>query len=138
MRKWIILGVILLVIAGAVALALTNLNSYLNRNKDWLAGQVENALGRRVSFSEIGVQLFGGFGASVKGLKIADDPAVSKDDFVRAGDAQVSIHLIPALFGRYEVKRVVLEKPEVTIIRTKDGFNYDTIGKSREAAPAAP
>ena len=71
MRKWIILGVILAAVVGALALALANLNSYLNRNKDWLAVQVENALGRKVTFSEIGVQLFGGFGARIKDLKIA-------------------------------------------------------------------
>ena len=148
MRKWIIFGVILAVIVSAVALALANLNSYLNRNKDWLAGQVENALGRKVSFSEIGVQLFGGFGARIKDLKIADDPAFAKGDFVKAGDVQVSIRLWPALFGRYEVKRVALLQPEVTIVRTKDGFNYDSIGKkpqaeaerppAREAAPKPP
>jgi uncharacterized protein involved in outer membrane biogenesis len=138
MRKWVILGVIFAVIVGAFALALANLNSYLNRNKDWLAGQVENAFGRKVTFSEIGVQLFGGFGARVKDLKIADDPAFSKDDFVKAGDVQVSIRLLPALFGRYEVKRVELVQPEVTIIRTKDGFNYDSIGKRPRAQAEAP
>ena len=138
MRKWIILGVSLAVIAGALALALANLNSYLNRNKDWLAGQVENALGREVSFSEIGVQLFGGFGARIKDLKIADDPAFSKNDFVKAGDVQVAIHLWPALFGRYEVKRVALVHPEVTIVRTRDGFNYDSIGKKPEVQARTP
>src|SRR5438105_2964402 len=139
MRKWIVLGVILVVIVGGVALALTNLNAYLNRNKDWLAAQVESTLGRKVSFSEIGVQLFGGFGARIKDLRIADDPAYSKDDFVKAGEVEVAMHLWPALFGRYEVKRVALIHPEVTIIRTKDGFNYDTIGKRAEAQkPPSP
>ena len=138
MRKWIVLGVILLLIAGAVVLAFANLNSYLNRNKDWLADQIANALGRKVSFSEIGVQLFGGFGARIKDLTIADDPAFSKDDFVKAGDVQVSMALWPALFGRYEVKRVVLVKPEVSIIRTKEGFNYDSIGGKSPQSPKAP
>jgi len=138
MRKWIVLGVILLLIAGAMGLALANLNSYLNRNKDWLADQIANALGRKVSFSEIGVQLFGGFGARIKDLTIADDPAFSKDDFVKAGDVQVSMALWPALFGRYEVKRVVLVKPEVSIIRTKEGFNYDSIGGKSSQSPKAP
>ncbi|HSD09372.1 MAG TPA: AsmA family protein, partial [Candidatus Binatia bacterium] len=140
MRKWIILVVMLAVVVGAIALALANLNAYLNRNKDWLAGQVADALGRRVSFSEIGVQLFGGFGARIRDLRIADDPAFSKDDFVKAGDVQVSIRLLPALFGRYDVKRVALVRPEVTVVRTKEGFNYDSIGKkphAQEGAPAA-
>src|SRR5882724_10167536 len=131
MRKWVILGVVLAIVAGGIALALVNLNSYLNRNKEWLASQVEGALGRKVSFSEVGVQLFGGFGARIKDLRIADDPTFSKDDFVKAGDVEVSIALWPALFGNYQVKRVVLKQPEVTIIRTKDGNNYDTIGKKQ-------
>ncbi len=135
MRKWIILGGILLAIAGAVALALANLNSYLNRNKDWLADQLASALGRKVSFTEIGVQLFGGFGARIKDLRIADDPGFSKEDFVKAGGVQISMALWPALFGRYEVKRVVLVKPEVSIIRSAEGFNYDSIGKGRSAEP---
>jgi hypothetical protein len=142
MRKWIVLGILLLVIAGAVALALANLNSYLNRNRDWLADQIANALGRKVSFSEVGVQLLGGFGARIKDLTIADDPAFSNENFVKAGDVQVSMALLPALFGRYEVKRVVLVKPDVSIIRTKEGFNYDSIGKAKGSespkAPAAP
>jgi uncharacterized protein involved in outer membrane biogenesis len=140
MRKWIVLGVILLVIAGALTLALTNLNSYLNRNKDWLADQISSALGRKVTFSEVGVQLFGGFGARIKDLTIADDPTFSTKDFLKAGEVQVSLALWPALFGRYEVKRVVLVKPEVSIIRTKEGFNYDSIGKSKgaESPQAAP
>ncbi|MBI2962485.1 MAG: AsmA family protein [Deltaproteobacteria bacterium] len=135
MRKWTILAVVLGTLAGAVALALVNLDSYLNRNKDWLAGQVESAVGRKVSFSEIGVRLIGGFGARIRDLRIADDAAFSKEDFVRAGDVQVSVRLWPALFGRYEVSRVVLSAPEVTIIRTRDGFNYDSIGKPRGAPP---
>src|SRR5262249_26335360 len=73
---------------------------------------------------------------------IADDPTFSTKDFVKAGEVQVSLALWPALFGRYEVKRIVLVKPEVSIIRTKEGFNYDSIGKppkgseSPQAAPA--
>ncbi|MET0151995.1 MAG: AsmA-like C-terminal region-containing protein [Candidatus Binatia bacterium] len=135
MRKWIVLGAILLAMAGAVALALANLNSYLNRNKDWLADQITTALGRQVSFTEIGVRLFGGFGARIKDLRIADDPGFSREDFVKAGEVQISMALWPALFGRYEVKRVALVKPEVSIIRAKQGFNYDSIGKGKSAEP---
>jgi AsmA protein len=138
MRKWMVLGVVLAVIVGAVAVALVNLNAYLNRNKDWLAGQVTQALGRNVSFSEVGVQLFGGFGARIKDLRIADDPAFSKDDFVKAGEVQVSIRLWPALFGRYEVRRITLVRPEVIIVRTKEGFNYDSIGKKPSPKQETP
>jgi hypothetical protein len=146
MRKsLLILGVIVVVIAVAVGFVLANLNAYLNSNKDWLAAQVEGVLGRKVSFSEIGVSLSSGFVARIKDVRIADDPAFSQDDFVRAGAVEVSVKFWPALFRRFEVKRLVLEKPDVTILRTRDGMNYDSIGKTKNAeappvseAPKAP
>ncbi len=135
MRKsLLILGVIVVVIVGAVGLVLSNLNSYLTSNKDWLAAQVEGVLGRTVSFSEIGVSLSSGFGIRVKDVRIADDPVFSQDDFVRAGAVEVSVKIWPALFRRFEVTRLVLDKPDVTILRTRDGMNYDSIGKTPNAA----
>ncbi|MGH7804808.1 MAG: AsmA family protein, partial [Candidatus Binatia bacterium] len=137
MRKWIILGVILLVIVGAVALAVMNLNSYLNANKEWVRGEVEKALAREVGFDEVGVSLFPSIGASVKNLSIADDPRFGKEEFVRAGDAQVAVKVIPALFGSIEVSKIVLEAPAVNVIRDETGFNFDSIGKSATGEPAA-
>jgi len=139
MRKWIIVAVVVLaVVAAALAYALANLNAYLRENKDWLAARVEAALGRAVSFEEVTVSLWGGFGARVTELRIADDPRFSEEDFVEADDAQVSIRILPALFGRYEVGRILLDRPTLTVIRTADGFNFDSIGgKPGEAAPRA-
>lgn len=139
MWKWIIVAVVVLVVvAAALAYALVNLNAYLKENKDWLAARVEAALGRTVSFEEVTVSLWGGFGARVTELRIADDPRFSEEDFVRADDAQVSIRILPALFGRYEVGRILLDRPTLTVIRTTDGFNFDSIGRRPgEAAPGA-
>jgi hypothetical protein len=137
MRKWIILGVILLVLVGAAAIAVMNLNSYLNSNKEWVRGEVEKALGRTVGFDEVGVSLFPSIGASVKNLSIADDPRFGKEEFVRAGDAQVAVKLLPLLFRSVEVSKVVLEAPAVNVIRDETGFNFDSIGKTTTAEPTA-
>jgi uncharacterized protein involved in outer membrane biogenesis len=137
MRKWIIiLGVILLLIGGVVVLVLSNLNSYLNDNRDWLAQQVEGAIGRPVHFDEVGVSLAGGLGASVSNLVIADDPKFSDGNFLRVGEAQVLVKILPALRGQYEVRRVVLNEPEITVIQSESGFNFDSIGKKAGQAPS--
>jgi AsmA protein len=137
MRKWIILGVVLLILVGGAAIAVMNLNSYLNSNKDWVRGQVEASLGREVGFDEVGVSLFPSIGARVKNLRIAEDPRYGKEDFVRAGDVQVAVKVIPALFGSIEVSKIVLDAPAVNVTRDDAGFNFDTIGKKAEgAAPA--
>ncbi|MEA2624252.1 MAG: hypothetical protein QOD06_297, partial [Candidatus Binatota bacterium] len=139
MRKWMIgLVVLLVVVAAAVALALANLNRFLNQNKGWVASKIEEALGRKVTFDEVGVQVFGGFGARVKNLSIADDPAFSEGAFVHAGNVQVAMRLLPALFGRFEVKSIELLDPEVTIVRDAKGFNFDSIGKPTAGTPERP
>jgi uncharacterized protein involved in outer membrane biogenesis len=137
MRKWIILAVVLLIVAGGIVLALSNLNSYLNENRDWLAQQVEGAIGRRVQFDEVGVSLSGGLGASVTNLSIADDPTFSEGRFLHVGEAQILVKILPALRGKYEVRRVVLNAPEITIIQTASGFNFDSIGKKSTSTDKA-
>lgn len=135
MRKWIILGVVLLLIVGGVGIAIVNLNTYLNANKDWLRAEVAKALGREVSFDEVGVSLFPSIGAKVANLRIADDPGYGGGDFVRAGEVQVAVKVIPLLSGNVEVSRIVLEAPTVKVVRDANGFNFSSLGKGA-ATPA--
>src|SRR5262245_6389500 len=74
MRKWIVLAIVLAVAIAAV-IAARNLDAYLNSNRVWLAARLEQALGRKVAFDEIGVSFAGGLGVRIKGVRIADDPA---------------------------------------------------------------
>ncbi len=130
MKKLLILFVVLLLLVGAGVFAVTNFNGYLQDNRVWLAERASAALGRPISFDEIGVSFRGGLGARVGNVSIGDDPAFSKDKFLEVGRADVVVKIWPALFGRYEVDRVVLAAPKVNVIRTKDGFNFDSIGQS--------
>jgi hypothetical protein len=135
----LILGAIIVVLGGAVAFAAANLNAYLNRNRAWIAEQAGSALGRKVTFEEIGVSVLGGFGARLTDLRIADDPAFSTEDFVRAGRVQVSVKILPALFGRFEVGRFLLVQPEITVIQTAAGLNVESIGATEaKPEPGAP
>lgn len=139
MRRWLIgLGVVGLVIAGVFAFALARLDSYLDANRPWLAEQASAAVGRTVSFDELGVSFWGGVGVRVRGLVVGDDPRFSTEPFVRAADARVKVGLISALFGNITVQEVVLEQPEVTAIRTADGFNFDSLGQKNAAPPTEP
>ena len=135
-RTWIILGAIVAAIIGALAVAAANLNAYLNRNKDWLTAQAEAAIGRRVGFAEIGVSIRGGLGVHVSNLTVADDPAFSSEDFLRADGVRVAVKILPALRGRYEVRRFVLDRPSITVIQTARGLNVDSLGAPAGKQPA--
>jgi len=138
-RKWVIAGVIAIALAGVGVAALLNLNSLIERNRDFLIGQAEQALGRKLSVGEIEATLFTGVGVRLKNFTMADDPAYSAGEFVRAKDLQVSLRFWPLLRKEFRVKSMVLHEPVIQVIRDVNGdFNFSTIGKKvKEQKPAA-
>ncbi|MBW2275808.1 MAG: DUF748 domain-containing protein [Deltaproteobacteria bacterium] len=129
MRRFLLgLVVLFAVLAGAAVFAAMNLDAYVNRNREVVAKRVEAALGREVEFGEVGISFAGGLGVHVADLRVGDDPAFSQDDFVHAAALDVRVALLPALFGRIEVVRVVLRSPRVQLIQTKDGLSIDSLG----------
>ena len=133
MRKWIVAGVILLVLFVFAGLALINLNSLINRNKDYLLAGAREALGRNVTVGDIGVTLWGGIGVRVKQFSLADDPSFSKDAFVRADDLQVNMKLFPLFRKELQVSKVILRRPVINVIKDAKGqFNFSTIGREKE------
>jgi len=138
MRKILVLGVVLLVLAGALFVAASNLNRYLAENREWLADQASSALGRSVAFDKIGISLRGGLGARVTSVAIGEDPAFGKGEFLRADRIDAVIKILPALRGRYEVARIEIDAPEINVIKTRSGFNFDSLGRAAgDPTPAA-
>jgi uncharacterized protein involved in outer membrane biogenesis len=137
MRKILILGALLLFLIGALLVAANNLNSYLAENREWLAEQASSAVGRSVAFEEIGISFRGGLGARVTSVAIGEDPTFGKEDFLRADRIDAVIKILPALRGRYEVARVEIDAPEIYVIKTRDGFNFDSLGRAADDRAAA-
>ncbi len=135
MRKWIIGGVVvLLVLVIVVGVALVSLNGLIDRNKEYILAQVKEAVGRDVTVADFGVSLWGGVGARLKQFSMADDPAFAKEPFVRAEDLQVNMKLLPLFRKEIEVSKVILHRPVINIIKDQQGqFNFSTIGGQRKA-----
>ena len=128
MRKLLILGVLFVVVVGLLTFALVNLNSLIASNKDQILEQVENTIGRKVAIEEIGVTVWGGIGARLTQFRVADDSAFSSEDFVRAEGLQVNVALWPLLSQEVQVKRIILHKPQIQVIRNKEGvFNFASL-----------
>src|SRR5207245_8510363 len=86
MRKWIIVGVVLLLLCVAGVVAVLNVNSYIARNKDYLISQAEQALGRKVSVDDVEVSLWNGIGFRLTNLSMSDHPAFSSAELFSATD----------------------------------------------------
>ncbi|MGE5216661.1 MAG: AsmA-like C-terminal region-containing protein [Chloroflexota bacterium] len=138
MRKWIVAGAVLITFAIVVFVALLNINSLIARNKNYLLGRAEAALGRKISVGEVEATLFSGIGVRLTNFTMGDDPAYASGDFVRAKDLQVNFKFWPLLKREVKVKRVILHDPVIRVIRNRAGdFNFSTIGKeTKEEKPA--
>src|SRR5258706_10507037 len=124
MRKWIIAGVVALVLAAGAAPTLINLNSLIARNRDFLIGQAEQALGRKISVDGIEATILSGIGARLTNFAMSDDPSYSTGDFVRAKDLQVRLKFWPLLRKEFQIKTMVLHDPVIQLVRDAGGgFN---------------
>jgi uncharacterized protein involved in outer membrane biogenesis len=123
MRKRIIAAVAL-ALSGVLVLAVLNVNFLVRRNKDYLIGRLEQALGRKVTVDNIEVT-FSPVGARLVNFAMADDPAFSADAFLLAKDLRVDFRFLPLLIGQFRFKRLVLESPLITIVRDARGqYNF--------------
>ena len=133
MRKWIIAASALLALCIVAVVALLNLNALIRRNKDYLLAQAEQALGRKVSVGEAELTIFDGIGVRLTNFALADDPAYSSEDFVRAKDMQINVELWPLFRKEFQVKRIILHEPVIRLIRNANGdFNFATLGKKEK------
>ena len=137
MRRVIVIAAAIIgavvIFAGAILFyAATNLNSIIAERRQTVLDKVSRALGRQVHADDIKVSLGWGILADVTGVQVADDPDISKKPFIEASNVYTRLELIPLLARRIEVTEVVLDKPVIRIVQTRDGtLNVSTLGRKR-------
>lgn len=119
-----IIFVVAAALAGVLGLALLNVNLLVRRNKDFLITRAEQALGRKISVDQIEVT-FWPLGTRLVNFVLADDPAFSSEDFLRAKALRVELRFLPLFIGQFRPKRMDLESPIITVVRDAQGrYNF--------------
>src|SRR5208337_2071924 len=121
------------IFAGAILFyAATNLNSIIAERRQTVLDKVSHALGRQVHADDIKVSLGWGILADVTGVQVADDPDISKKPFIEASNVYTRLQLLPLLARQIEVTEVVLDRPIIRIVQTRDGtLNVSTLGRKK-------
>lgn len=111
----------------------------LNNYKGKIVNIAKSSLGRDMDFDNIELSLLSGLGADIHGLRIAENPAFGKGDFVSLERLQLKIKLLPLLKKQVQVGELILEKPRIQLIKNKKGeFNFNDIAGSQSTGAAKP
>src|SRR5205807_2296366 len=111
-------------------------------NVDSFRPQIEEklsvSLGRTVHIGKISASILSG-GAEASDLSISDDPAFSKDPFLRASSLAIGLEWMPLIFSRQvKVSSLTIKNPDIVLLKNNAGkWNYSSPGNvSGKAAPA--
>jgi hypothetical protein len=132
------------VVAVALQVASTNLSRFVEANRPRLEAALRAELGRTVTTGPVELSLLHGPGVRVRDVRIADEPRFG-GDVLRAEEVVVTVRLLPALLGRYQVRSIRVAAPVVTLLRDDTGWNVSpapspeaTHAAAQPAASAAP
>lgn len=133
----IVLGFVFLVVllvGGAAALLLTvDPNAY----KPQISSAVKEATGRDfVINGNINVMFYPVLGFKVAGLEMGNPSGFSEKEFIKAGEVQAGVKILPLIEKKIEVTTVSLIEPQITVIKTVDGKNNLEMPKKDSAETA--
>jgi AsmA protein len=86
-----------------------------------LVPKIESALNREVEIDDVSVSIWGGLGAEVKGMRVLNPPGFSKEELFRFDQLSIRIKFWPLLRRRMEVKKLILENPEINLEKNEQG-----------------
>lgn len=115
---WIagIIIALLLIVSVAVKLIFTK-----EKLLAMIQPQVEKALNRKVSIEDISPSIFKGLGVDIKGLEISNLPGYEQKNLFKIKNFSVRVKFWPLLKKRIEVRKIILDQPEIFIEKNRDG-----------------
>jgi uncharacterized protein involved in outer membrane biogenesis len=113
--------ILLVILASLLVVLVISLNSIIAKNHGRIQEEIEKSLGRSVTFGDLRLSFWGGVGISAKDLRIAEDPRFAATPFVLTKEVTMQLRLLPLLMGHIQIKKFVLDEPEIQIIKNEGG-----------------
>lgn len=128
----IVIAVLLLIVIAIPFLI--NVNSFRPK----LESELTEALGREVKVGNLSLSILSG-SVSAEDLSIADDPAFSKNPFIRAKSLKVGVEVMPLIFSKtLHVTDITLDRPQIALLRDAAGkWNFSSLGSKSAPTPKA-
>ena len=134
-RKGLLIVGIVVVVLVLIAILLPVLVD-ANKFRPMIESELQKSLGRQVHIGDLRLSLLAG-GVTAQDISISDDPAFSREPFVRAKELVVGVDLMPMIFSRaLNVRSLTVREPQIQLLRTASGkWNYSSMGAKDAKKP---
>jgi AsmA protein len=120
--KWAAITVGCLVVVIIAALVLIPMFVDVAKYKPMLESKVTEATGRPFSVGDdLNLSLFPWAGVSFSDLRLGNPDGFSEKDFIKVKSFEARVKLLPLLSRDVQIKRFVLNEPQVVLVKNKDG-----------------
>ena len=127
----IALVVVVVIIGGGLAILSANVDSFRPK----IQSELQEKLNRPVNISQLGLRVFP-LSIRVDGFSIGEDPSYhSPQPFAIASKVYVSAGLFSLITGNPKVEDVILDQPQIELIRNAQGkWNFSSLGSSSSSS----
>jgi uncharacterized protein involved in outer membrane biogenesis len=133
---------VLAVIVGVLALAVLAVTIFLPADKirDMALDQARARLGREVTVGDIGVSFSGGLGVRLDDFVIHNPDGFGGEPFLTTRGLDLKLEIGPLLKKEVRVHRLVVDGPQLHLVKRADGTDNFTFELAEDAppVPAAP
>lgn len=138
--KWLLIGGGGLLILLIAAVVLIPLLVDINRYKPQIEARVQEATGRPFQIGgDIELSVFPWVGLALSDLRLGSPPGFKETELLKVGDFEARVKLLPLLSKSVEIKRVVLQSPEIVLVKSKKGqtnWDFKTPAAQPKPSPA--
>ncbi len=115
---------------GLVVIILAGVGLYFffpkEKVKEMALGKLSSSLNCKIDIDGVSVSFSGGIGLKLENLRIANTPGFKEKYLLTAENLDVKVRFWPLLKKQIMIDRLVLNKPEITASKHKDGtVNYE-------------
>jgi len=129
-------------VIGAMVIAVTGgglffgLDALVRESKEAIRHELQKAVGRPVAFDTLELNVWGTPSLALNNVTVQDDPRFAATPFMQARQLKVGVRWLSLLAGKPEITGLVLEEPEIQLIRNEYGdvniFKPSKHGAKRE------
>ena len=133
MKKLLIIGGIVVAVIIVIIL-LVPLFIDVDHFRPDVEAKLSGALGRQVHIGKLSASIFSG--AAADDISISDDPAFSRQPFLKASKLEIGVDWMPLIFSRQlHINSLTIDRPEVTLLKNAAGrWNFSSLGGGGQAS----